>query len=169
MGKIVDSGRAAARIENTGPGFNPSESSELIGAKPSAEREHLDIITLAHLGKRSRYMSCPMERKPTVNCYVGEWNHRPIGLDVIPDYVVLNTTHPKNFKKALESLKTNIWSNNPYVVDCFPPENVICCALKNGVPVCKRLTEHPEFQRWGDSFDSGEFWSAFGDEWVSKD
>ena len=122
-----------------------------------------------------------------MRCYVGEWNARPIGSNVDP--TVFNLVHPNDFLKVAEQHKkerpdVDVWTNNPYVVSAFNPEEVfVCCRFDGDVPavrgdiyrlhrggiVCRPITDHPKYKKWKDEMTPGEMWSLFGERWVLGD
>lgn len=72
-------------------------------------------------------------------------------LEVNEHYQIIATTH------------------SPYLLACMQPQEVLCMHLgKDGHSHMAPLTDHPDFDRWKDEMNPGEFWSLFGDEWVTK-
>jgi predicted ATPase len=72
-------------------------------------------------------------------------------LDVNEGYQIIATTH------------------SPYLLACMRPEEVLCMHLgEDGFSRMASLTAHPDFEKWKDEMNPGEFWSLFGDEWVVK-
>lgn len=68
-----------------------------------------------------------------------------------PDLQIIATTH------------------SPYLLACMQPQEVLCMHLgEDGLSRMAPLTDHPDFERWKDEMNPGEFWSLFGDEWVAK-
>lgn len=60
-------------------------------------------------------------------------------------------------------------THSPEVVAHMKPEEVLVLALDDeGYSHCARMDEHPEFERWKDEMNPGEFWSVFGEDWVTK-
>ncbi len=60
-------------------------------------------------------------------------------------------------------------THSPYLLACVKPEEVLCMHLgEDGLSRMAPLTDHPDFERWKDEMNPGEFWSLFGDEWVTK-
>lgn len=60
-------------------------------------------------------------------------------------------------------------THSPYLLACVKPEEVLCMHLgEDGLSRMAPLTDHPDFDRWKDEMNPGEFWSLFGDEWVAK-
>ena len=58
-------------------------------------------------------------------------------------------------------------THSPHLVNCFEPREVRMFSLNEvGHTVVLRLEDHPEWPQWKDTFASGEFWAAVGDEWV---
>jgi predicted ATPase len=60
-------------------------------------------------------------------------------------------------------------SHSPYLLDSFAAEEVLLTALdEDGYAVVKPLTDHPEYPRWKDFMETGEFWSTVGEGWVTR-
>jgi len=60
-------------------------------------------------------------------------------------------------------------SHSPHLLDSFAAEEVLLTALgDDGYAIIKPLTDHPEYERWKDFMDTGEFWSTVGEGWVTK-
>jgi predicted ATPase len=60
-------------------------------------------------------------------------------------------------------------SHSPHLLDSFAAEEVLLTSLgDDGYAVVKPLTDHPEYERWKDFMDTGEFWSTVGEGWVTK-
>ena len=60
-------------------------------------------------------------------------------------------------------------SHSPHLLDSFAAEEVLLTALgDDGYAIVKPLTDHPEYERWKDFMDTGEFWSTVGEGWVTK-
>jgi predicted ATPase len=58
-------------------------------------------------------------------------------------------------------------THSPHMVNGFFPEEVRLFSLdEKGHTVASKLTDHPDWPKWKDTFASGEFWAAVGDEWV---
>lgn len=94
-------------------------------------------------------------------CYVGAWDNELLGPKCTPFTELI---HPRDFQKYVDAITHSIWTNNPYMVDCFKPEKIMVFHQGN----IRALTEHPEFTKWKDEFAPGEFWSIHGESWVSK-
>lgn len=61
-------------------------------------------------------------------------------------------------------------THSPYLVDaCQPAEVRVFGRGSDGMTSVKSLTEHPEAEKWTALIETGEFWSTFGEEWVSED
>ncbi|HWE35446.1 MAG TPA: AAA family ATPase [Isosphaeraceae bacterium] len=72
-------------------------------------------------------------------------------LDINPNMQIIATTH------------------SPYLLDTLSASEVRLTAPRDdGTTACARLDEHPEFEKWKDDFAPGEFWSAVGEEWVTR-
>lgn len=60
-------------------------------------------------------------------------------------------------------------THSPYLLDNLKASEVRLTALhEDGTTAVARLDEHPEFEKWKDDFAPGEFWSAVGEEWVTR-
>jgi predicted ATPase len=60
-------------------------------------------------------------------------------------------------------------SHSPYLVDFLRAEEVLLTSLdEEGYAVIKSLSDHPDYERSKDFFDTGEFWSTVGEGWVTK-
>lgn len=100
-------------------------------------------------------------------CYVGDYAAAPTGC-ITMSYEI----HPRDFHKWVNGLgqDARVWTNNPYLADCFPAENVYCCRVGNNDDSYRRcLASHPEWRRWRVEMWPGEFWSVVGDDWVLKE
>ncbi len=93
------------------------------------------------------------------NVYIGEWKHRPEGID---RYKQFDHVHPRHFVEV--PVSSDGWTNNPYIVDLFNPECVYVCSSK-GV---RCLTECPRWKVWKEEFSTGEFWSFVGENWIPE-
>lgn len=93
-----------------------------------------------------------------VQCHVGYFEYMPFLPHTLEWHV-----HPKDFSKVVSSLlnDTQLFTNNPYVVDCFPAESVF--VWDSGGK--KRLDQHPDWLEWKDVMSTGEFWSMVGEDW----
>lgn len=55
----------------------------------------------------------------------------------------------------------------PYSLDGFDPDAVRVLQLdERGRTKCKALTDHPDWPRWRDYMNPGEFWSSVGEDWI---
>lgn len=71
-------------------------------------------------------------------------------MEVRPELQVVCTTH------------------SPYLLDAFAPEEVRVMALnEQGHAVLSPLTRFPDFQRARRGLQTGEFWAAAGEDWVT--
>jgi predicted ATPase len=60
-------------------------------------------------------------------------------------------------------------SHSPYLVGFLQAEEVLLTSLdEDGYAVIKPLTDHPDYERWKDFMDPGEFWSTVGEGWITK-
>lgn len=75
--------------------------------------------------------------------------------------------HPRHFKGFVKSLvaanHAGFWTNNADIVRWFQPSRVGVIGA-SGEVAC--LTKHPEYKKWRDEMDSGEFFSMVGSDWV---
>lgn len=72
-------------------------------------------------------------------------------LDQFPDLQILATAH------------------SPYLLDYLKPEQVRILTLDDqGHSVCRKLTDHPQFEKWKDEMAPGEMWSMFGEKWLTE-
>jgi energy-coupling factor transporter ATP-binding protein EcfA2 len=100
-----------------------------------------------------------------------------------PNLVLLdnleNGLHPKAQRKLVELLDLLLLVNpqmqivatthSPYLLDAVSPEQVrVTTVQKDGSVACRRLTQHPEFDKWKEEMTPGEFWSLIGEKWVSS-
>ncbi|HXN33672.1 MAG TPA: AAA family ATPase [Polyangiaceae bacterium] len=58
-------------------------------------------------------------------------------------------------------------THSPYLLDRMDPSEVRVMGLKAGRSTCKKLTEHPDWEKWKDSIRAGEFWGSVGEDWVT--
>jgi predicted ATPase len=60
-------------------------------------------------------------------------------------------------------------SHSPYLLDSLAAEEVLLTSLgKDGYATVRPLTDHPDFSRWKDLMDAGEFWSTVGESWITE-
>ena len=58
-------------------------------------------------------------------------------------------------------------THSPFVVDCVESSAVRVMSVdKDEHAVCKKLTDHPDWERWRTSLRAGEFWSFVGEDWM---
>lgn len=58
-------------------------------------------------------------------------------------------------------------SHSPLLLDYLKPEEVLLTALNlDGSASVAPLTAHPDFERWRDVMEPGEFWSTVGEKWI---
>ena len=93
-----------------------------------------------------------------VQCHVGHIQYLPFH-PVRLEWCL----HPSDFRQVIDGLLdgTQLFTNNPYVVDCFPAESVF--VWDSGGK--KRLDQHPDWLEWKDVMSTGEFWSMVGEDW----
>ncbi len=71
---------------------------------------------------------------------------------------------------ARPDLKIICTSHSPYLVEHFQAAEVrVLGRKKNGDTVCKRLDQHPEWQKYKEHLDTGSYWASVGEEWVGQD
>lgn len=129
----------------------------------------------------SNETSCTLSPGPRIKFVVGEWD------DVFCDHFLrdkwranipvaawwelgayFSAAHPRNFEKLVTDyfkIRTTkaIWTNNPYLLDHVNADEVLVVHGAN----FKRLSEHQEYERWKNEMRPGEFWTTFGEAWVS--
>lgn len=60
-------------------------------------------------------------------------------------------------------------THSPDLLDEVRLEEVRVMALDaEGHAVCKRLSEHPESQKWRNMLRTGEFWASVGEDWATE-
>jgi len=85
--------------------------------------------------------------------------------------------HPKAQERVISLLRELLQQNpdlqivatshSPYLVHHLEPEEVRLTALRDdGSVVCGRLDEHPDFEKWKEEMNPGEFWSIVGEKWL---
>jgi hypothetical protein len=98
--------------------------------------------------------------------HVGDYHD----VDVDADVDWFRCVHPRMFaeRAAAAGAPRDIWSNNPCVVRCYPAEQVVVWARsrETGRPVSKLLSEHPQWGKWKEEMNAGEFWSMMGEKWI---
>lgn len=101
-------------------------------------------------------------------CYVGDWAARPIGLLIDPSPPGFLIASIEQLPGLVESLAYDIWTNNPLVVDCFPPEQVMVCGFVAGKTMCRPLSDHPGWHLLSDEFTTGEVWTNERGKWLDR-
>ncbi|MGL4420141.1 MAG: AAA family ATPase [Gemmataceae bacterium] len=87
--------------------------------------------------------------------------------------------HPLAQEKLVESinglqhrfpdLQLLVTSHSPYLLDYLHPEQVrIVAAGSDGNALCRRLSDHPKYDKWKGEFHPGEMWSVFGEKWIGQ-
>ncbi|MBK7826370.1 AAA family ATPase [Nannocystis sp.] len=85
--------------------------------------------------------------------------------------------HPNAQRDVVRSLRAVLDENpqlqivctthSPYALDVFEPHEVRVLQLNaEGRAGCKALTDHPDWPRWRDFMNPGEFWSSVGEDWI---
>jgi hypothetical protein len=60
-------------------------------------------------------------------------------------------------------------SHSPYILSELKPQEVRVVARDPSMgTVVGRLTDHPDFAKWSEVMDVGEFWSHVGEDWLLK-
>lgn len=58
-------------------------------------------------------------------------------------------------------------SHSPYLVDWLQPDEVrLTGLLDDGTATIRKLTDHPDFERWKEEMSPGELWSTVGEDWI---
>lgn len=58
-------------------------------------------------------------------------------------------------------------SHSPYLLDALETDEVrLTGFLEDGSATIRKLSDHPEFDRWKDVMTPGEFWSTVGEDWI---
>jgi predicted ATPase len=58
-------------------------------------------------------------------------------------------------------------SHSPYLLDALEPDEVrLTGFLEDGSTTIRKLSDHPEFERWKDEMTPGEIWSTVGEDWI---
>lgn len=66
-----------------------------------------------------------------------------------------------------ENRKLFLSTHSPYIIQNLPAENVICVQrVGMGEPEWAKLSDHPEWEKWKEQMNAGEFWQYVGDDWV---
>lgn len=105
-------------------------------------------------------------------CYVGDWSSVPFSSrGMVHQHFLLGFHHPREFFSVLlAKLNADVWSNNPLVVACFHFNRVMVCKRDaSNRNHARPLTNHPNFDKWRNAMDAGEFWSIVGEDWVLED
>ncbi|MBL8922175.1 MAG: AAA family ATPase [Myxococcaceae bacterium] len=73
--------------------------------------------------------------------------------------------------QARPDLKIVCTSHSPYLVEHFEAHEVrvLGRSKKTGDTVCKRLDQHPEWERYKRYLDTGSYWMSVGEDWVGED
>lgn len=60
-------------------------------------------------------------------------------------------------------------THSPYLVLHLEYEEVRAMTMSDsGGALIGKLTEHPEYERWREDMTPSEFWTVFGEEWLTK-
>ncbi len=105
-------------------------------------------------------MTDPLRVTGKVKLYVGNYEDSPVKR--VAD---VGTFHPRDFAQVAERMTEDAWTNNPWLVDHFPPESIMVCHQGQVKP----LSAMPNWRDWsGNEFYPGEVWSNMGEKWVSE-
>jgi hypothetical protein len=83
--------------------------------------------------------------------------------------------HPTEFSKGVAQLRYDdakrirvspyIWTNNPYVLDCFELDEVYVFNVHHKlIP----FTDNATAVKWRGGMSTGEIWASLGDDWADK-
>jgi predicted ATPase len=74
----------------------------------------------------------------------------------------------RGVQQAAEGIQVVCTSHSPYLLDCLEPQEVrIMKVTDQGLAQCRKLTDHPDWERWKGSMRPGEFWGSVGEDWIS--
>jgi hypothetical protein len=74
----------------------------------------------------------------------------------------------RNLMKMDPELQIVCTTHSPYLLDRFEPSEVRVLALDELRHThVRKLTEHPEFEKWKFGTQTGELWAALGEAWVT--
>jgi hypothetical protein len=81
--------------------------------------------------------------------------------------------HPRDIRNYIKTLRAKfknlVWYTlNPYALDAMIEKDKlwICATRADGTHVARQVTDHPEWKRWSEAMDYGEFWTHVGEDWV---
>jgi predicted ATPase len=58
-------------------------------------------------------------------------------------------------------------THSPYLLGSFEHREVrVMTRGPDGTAVCRKLTEHPDFEKWKDALDAGDMWASVGEDWI---
>jgi predicted ATPase len=72
----------------------------------------------------------------------------------------------RRIQEEHEDLQILATSHSPDLLDALSPNEVRVMALRDGVALCRKLTDHPRWTEWQPSLRPGEFWGTVGEDWV---
>jgi predicted ATPase len=71
--------------------------------------------------------------------------------------------------EAYPGLQIVATSHSPYLLDHLKPEEIRLTMLeKDGSVAVRKLEDHPQFDRWREEMEPGEFWSMVGESWIAQ-
>lgn len=77
--------------------------------------------------------------------------------------IIPTTIHPLDIEAYVKaSYSDEFITLNPYHLSIAEFKNVFVWN-KNGK---RRLSDHPDYERWKDKLDAGEFWVSVGSDWF---
>jgi hypothetical protein len=91
--------------------------------------------------------------------YVGDFDSVPTGVDILPEK--FHKINPKEFPKTV--FPKEFYTNNVDVVSaCEKTHEIIGCHDGKIQP----LKSCPQYKKWADEMNMGEFWSFVGVGWI---
>lgn len=73
----------------------------------------------------------------------------------------------RGVQRAESGVQVICTSHSPYLLDSLEPQEVRVMKVKDdGRALCKKLTDHPDWERWRESMKPGEFWGSVGEDWI---
>lgn len=73
----------------------------------------------------------------------------------------------RGVQRAAGGIQVICTSHSPYLLDCLEPQEVrIMKVTDSGLALCRKLTDHPDWEKWKGSMRPGEFWGSVGEDWI---